>query len=868
MALAMSLGLQGIAQTALPYKQTFDTPTAFGSFTVVDANADGYTWKHDSFDYEAACERNMFGDADDWLITPVFHFAAGTSYTVAFDAHTRYGGNDEVFDVCLGTEAAPAAMTQVLMEGQRVADNYPLKHFEQTFTVEAEGDYYLAVHHKTVGETYGNDLCLDNLEVKAQEVVAETSKPGPVTDLTLTVDYDTNLVKLKWKAPTQTVDGKPLDPSTLTYTVTQLGSSVPTATDFPGTTYREELRLSDLKNFYFGQGLVRYIVVAKDAQGEVSEKAYSNYKVVGTPYPIPYEESFAEGNAASFWGESHEGIGRWLPMQAANTYVQDGDGGMYCFTAVESGDDAVGFSGLIDLGKAENPVLSFWYFYTTAASNELDVLVATDTKDFEVVQSLDTRSNETYRTWNHIVIPLAAYADSRFIQVAFRNRTTSATSIVYVDNLKVFNQVERDLGISVVGLPVNLRPDEPRQATVRVRNNGMKEYAQADYQVEFVGNGLVLGRVDGEPLVSGQEVDMDIPVEIPLTLESDSIDVFVRVVSDGDECLPNDASEPTRMRLIRPDLPRPTNLTAEASGAAINLTWQKPAEPRSEGRFVTDSFEDAPDFTISNWGDWLLFDESGYAVYGIDQYEFPNMGMPQAFTVLNPAAAGMSTGWSAHSGQKLLAAFASGIGPIDHWLISPELSRAPQTIRFFAKAYSANYAESFEVLSSSESIDRSTFRQLASHTTAKNDTEWQEYSVDLPEGSKYFAIRAVSDDTFALLIDDVTFMPDTCGVQHIQLQGYNVYRDGVKLNSDPVGQASFTDSNVDGTHSYRVTAVYDTAESGASNEASTTADGITFVPAGAEADADAPLYDLLGRRVSHVRPGIYLRGSRKVIITH
>ena len=866
--LCLACAFNAHAQQQLPYNQTFDDASAFEEFVVLDANGDNFTWKYDSFSAEASCERDMYADADDWLFTPIFALKAGTEYTLSFDGHTQYGGNDEVFDLLIGSEALPTAMKQHIAEGLSVNETYPLKHFEQNFTVEADGDYRIAFHHRTTGETYGNALLIDNLSLTATAADVEDPRPAAVTDLVFTYDYDSRAVKLKWKAPTTTVDGKPLDASSLTYTVTRLGSDAPVVTDFPGTTFREELRLSDLNeaNVFFGQGLARYIVVAKDAQGQVSDKTFSNFKVIGTPYTIPYAESFAAGNPSSFWGESHEGIGRWLPLAASDTYVKDADGGMYSFTSVQGGDTGIGFSGLIDLAGAANPVLSFWYFCTEFGSDELQVMAAADGGDFETLQDLDASSVNRFRTSNQVTVPLTAYADSRFVQVAFSNRSLSGSSLVYVDDIRIFNQVERDLAIEVLELPVNLRPDEPRQATVRVRNNGMQTAAAGDCLVEFTASGMVIGTATpAADLPSGGETDLIIPIATSPALEGDSVEVTARVVLDGDENPDNNATSPCRLRLLLPSYPVPTALYGNTAAEGVVLTWQQPEAPRAEGHTVTDSFEDAPDFTITNWGDWILHDASGCNVYGVEQYDFPNMGLPQAYTVLNPEAVGMSAGWAAHTGSKLLAAFASGNCVIDHWLISPELPRCRQTISFFAKAYSKTYPETFEVLSTSESIDTGTFTKLAKYTTPKGSNDWQEYQVELPAGSKYFAIRAVSDDTFALLLDDVTFMPDTCGVQDIRLLGYNVYRDGEKLNEVPVVATTFTDTDVaDGDHLYRVSAVYDAGESVWSAPVSLTTVGISTVVSGTA--PYNPLYDLQGRRIKHPASGIVLQGGRKVYV--
>ena len=75
--LGLGMTLAGKAQTSLPYSQSFNTEADFNSFTFTDANADGFSWFYDNFNYEIGCERNMYADADDWLFSPVFHLQAG-----------------------------------------------------------------------------------------------------------------------------------------------------------------------------------------------------------------------------------------------------------------------------------------------------------------------------------------------------------------------------------------------------------------------------------------------------------------------------------------------------------------------------------------------------------------------------------------------------------------------------------------------------------------------------------------------------------------------------------------------------------------------------------------------------------------------
>ena len=159
----------------------------------------------------------------------------------------------------------------------------------------------------------------------------------------------------------------------------------------------------------------------------------------------------------------------------------------------------------------------------------------------------------------------------------------------------------------------------------------------------------------------------------------------------------------------------------------------------------------------------------------------------------------------------------------DDWLISPLLSGKAQTITFWAKSYNAKYLESFKVMVSSSDKNISSFTQLDAKTDISGT--WTKYSFTLPAGTKYFAIRCVSFDRMMMLIDDVTYQP--ASGESLILAGYNIYRDGVKVNSTPVTTTGYLDNDVKkGLHVYRITAVYNAGESRPTNEVSVAHNGV------------------------------------------
>ncbi|MDE7376291.1 MAG: choice-of-anchor J domain-containing protein, partial [Muribaculaceae bacterium] len=151
---------------------------------------------------------------------------------------------------------------------------------------------------------------------------------------------------------------------------------------------------------------------------------------------------------------------------------------------------------------------------------------------------------------------------------------------------------------------------------------------------------------------------------------------------------------------------------------------------------------------------------------------------------------------------------------LNDWLISHALPGIAQPISFFAKSYSGEYPETFQVLYSTTDMATASFKKISGMVDITAPEAWTEYSYNLPEGAKYFAIRCTSDDKFMLFVDDITYIPAN-GAADLEIVGYNVYRDGVKVNAEPVAEATFTDADLaaNTTYTFAVSVVYTQGES-------------------------------------------------------
>ena len=470
--------------------------------------------------------------------------------------------------------------------------------------------------------------------------------------------------------------------------------------------------------------------------------------------------------------------------------------------------------------------------------------------------------NTNVREWIKVELPLKKFVGAKFVQIGFDYKGTAHNSNIYLDNINIFDRKANDLSIRLKEAPGKLRVDYPANIAVTVSNHGTKP--ATNYNIVVYNGEIPLATVKGNPIEPGKTAESTLTFTPQRNL-GDAAKLYAKLEADADEDATNNVTDTISIRVAYPVYPTAKQLKATA-GTKNTLTWAAPDAPRTTDEPVTESFETYPDFATTGIGDWLLYDVDNHTVYGFNESTFPGMGDRQAWTVFNYSATTPASGeaWKGHTGNKVLIAFGAPYAVTENWLVSPELPGKAQNITLWEKAFYGTSNETYSVLYSTEGFDRADFKVLKEKHVVP--TAWTKSEYALPEGTKYFAIVASSTDGYATLIDDINFLPASSAAQQLSLVGYNVYRDGIKVNAAPVPATQFTDE-VGGAHTYNVTAVYDKGEARFSNSAEVTAaDGIADVSTEPlEADAAAPRYDLSGRRVNANYKGIYITKGKKRI---
>ncbi|MBK1897026.1 T9SS-dependent choice-of-anchor J family protein [Chryseobacterium paridis] len=182
-----------------------------------------------------------------------------------------------------------------------------------------------------------------------------------------------------------------------------------------------------------------------------------------------------------------------------------------------------------------------------------------------------------------------------------------------------------------------------------------------------------------------------------------------------------------------------------------------------------DSFESYADFayTTGTVGSWTLTDLDGKNSYTLNGSTFPNQGIPKAYIVFNKAGlvpTTTSTQTAARTGNKAMACFnASAPAPRvnNDWLISPKinLGSTGNNLSFWVKSIHEDYGEEkFNVWVSTTNTNTTSFTKLNSSvivTPAVVEYNEHTFNLDAYAGQGvYIAIQCVSDDQFALFVDD------------------------------------------------------------------------------------------------------------------
>lgn len=968
------------------------------NFAVFNYNGDANQWRMDSWPRADVAMNNVSTkDADDWMIAKnAVSLKAGKTYSFLIET----GGYGESYPskiaVSLGTSATSASMTKEVIPETSVVTRYGDKNkIEQTFTVAADGDYYIGIHdistkagyflfvykfsitsdadvtaplapeNLTVVPAADGSLAVD-VKVKApvksvtdgalQSLTAvnlymdgkkvhtwENPTPGDVLNHTLTgltqgthewyaeaansegssqpsatatAFVGVNVpaaptaaravrtandgeVTISWAAPTLDKDGFAINPDLVSYKIMELAGDDITLVkdDVKGLTYTYQAVAANAD-----QQLKQYYVYAKTSEGTSADFALAEALPLGKAIALPYADSFANGAAAHGYQIINGGTGKW---GFYNSYYvpQDGDEGVAAFTGAADNDAAQLRTYNIAIpANIQKPILSFYYSGRMAGNkNEFSLLI--DSGDgFKAVDTYDVSAGR----WTRAIVALDAYV-GKTIRVAFFAKY-AGNECVLLDNLEIKARPANNLAILDFDAPKLIDAGKETTINVLVKNIGTVKAEGAKLAI-FLGDNKVEEK-DVEALEPEAETTVSFVQTLPVT-SPEAVTYRAELTYAADQDLADNKTGNSEARVKFSRMAKVTDLEAkEQADHSVTLKWTKPSFDGAYSDPVLEDFEDATSWAKDEAKGWKFVDRDATkntACSGIGASilengpEFPGISNEvTSFFVLDNTE--LPDAFNVHSGNKALCSESvyaedetddKGYrAKKDDWAFSPELSGALQTLSFWARSTSASNKESLVILATNEkeSFDFDDYTLVKSY--AGIPSTWMKLEVSIPEGARRVAFNCNSNDAFELLIDDITYMT-TYEAQGIDIVGYNVYRDGEKLNAEPLKETTYNDAAIsDLKHNYAVTCVYNKGgESALSNipaidpfvsvddvmnDAVAVAAGAGFIEVVAEAGTPVAVYSLDGRAVYsgtcegtmrlEVAAGVYIvKAGRKAV---
>lgn len=607
------------------------------------------------------------------------------------------------------------------------------------------------------------------------------------------------------------------------------------------------------------QRRVFYNIYPFNSASEHGDFGASQDLFIGDAYTLSFLESFADGHPASPVVIDNLIFQPEWSLCTDETFsdfeCSDGDNGFLAQKGFPSGKGRLS-TGRITLANTISPTLSFYTANINASDyhNELAVYVnefGTDT--WTEVFNKKIREVVPARGWGRISIDLAQWKgkDIRIGFVPKSNYTDDSHASYYgwtfIDAIRVHNLTNRDLGANIAASAESVETGNDVDFTVIVTNNG--EQPAAAYRVDLYKNGKVVDSLNGTNLASGRNEKFVFSQSFNVA-DSNTCEFYAVAVLENDENTADNTSKTVRVSVNKPIYPTIASINAkerESARGTIDIEWAAPTLDNVPPAPYKETFENAETGNKTGVNGWTFVDVDDDFIGGFQQFNFPGLtsdGTSKAsFFVVDKNSAELGQFASLFAGNggsaKSIGSLLGWSADPDDWAVSPELYGGPQFVSFYAKNLQDNMPEQVELWCSTGSADTKDFTFVGKWGITKST--WEKISAYLPNGTKRVAIRHNYRGGI-LQVDDIEFRRAGDQPESITLKGYNIYRDGEKLNDALITDRKYTDTGLEqGEYTYAVNPVYDRGEG---DTRSTTVSALTV--GGIDTDTNVAVFGAQG----------------------
>lgn len=689
----------------------------------------------------------------------------------------------------------------------------------------------------------------------------------PKAPATATVRDDGQHVVVEWQPVSEGIRGYRVNAANITYNIEDAATGDLLASNVSGNSYAltEPANEGPLK-------LHQYVVYAHTSMGD-GPSVGTNRIISGQVVALPLSQSFADEQwlEGGQWWTSYE-QSSWDQWQR-DAEASDADGASL-LARPYSHDERMGLNtAKLSLVGTQRPCAVFSHKAEPGQSASIslwaDVLpqgapTLLYQYDYASVPASSTQATATADgTWQRVAVDLSAYKELPYVVLMLVAENEPGVALS-VDDIAVYDVPTYDLAASIA-LPKKTRTGKTTDIAVQVKNCGSQSVADYTLQLYAAGQLFHTETALSLPAYGCKTLHFS---RTALVTDPAQLAIEVRLICSADADASNNSATAT-MRVEQTTLPVVDYLSGHDTGSTVELTWYAPEQGID---YTTEDFEGYDPFA-TDLAPWTTVDADGEPIFELSGVSFPQNAKPMSFVAFNPEMAG----WSAkdnpttvpHSGSQYAACFVPADWDLanDDWLISPELTAGEeQTVSFFARSVSSYYGgDGFDILYSTTGNAPADFVYKTNEAALEaTENRWTEFFADLPEEARYFAIHYNSPGSVGLLVDDITYLAPTP-----EPTGYNIYRDLKRIAHVDAATTSFTDTTApNGHHTYYVTATYGDDESDLSAPyMATVATGVASVAMPPQ-QTPVTLHDLQGRPLTgeHLRPGLYLRGGKKIII--
>ncbi len=672
-------------------------------------------------------------------------------------------------------------------------------------------------------------------------------KPSIVRNLTLKADANNQNVTISWQKPLGVNNGY-IDYSKVTYNVYKYDASSDAFDIVKEGVADTSCSLDEGAT----GGMNIYYYAVSSVLDDYETDAVVGHTVLGTPYNLPLSESFKGGTLnTNPWVIASTDYAGWNVISSLSNAdgltvnSQDNDEGMLIFYTQSSNS-----SGIVDLPKVRltkksgvNNYLKFWIYQGSgiATTDNAYAVIKVSVDDNSFVNISDTIRIKSGEGWTPYVIKLDDYKTSNYLTLRIFANLDNNRECVCIDNISVYSLFAEDLAVNNISGSETVEAAKDAVYSVNIENVGYNAAVGTNYSVKLYNGSKLIESKVGVDLVPEETSSYSFTINPSVAQAGKIWQLYAKIEYAQDQLTYNNTSATINVSIEASELPVVSDLSASLVDNNIQLSWSQPNLGYSAS--VTEEFENYEAFAINSIGSWKLVDADGQYTAKVNGLTYANSGEAQAYMVWNQKDAG-AEGYDVlapHSGDQCLISWtAAGILASDgseveatnnDWLISPEIEGGTP-LSFWAAQPSNQYGyEKFEIWTSSTSDNVEAFTKLESvQLTVIN---WTYYSFTLPDDAKYFAIRHTSTNCFALMIDDINYIPADAAIVQYNLLGYNLYRNDEKISKQLITNTVQTDVPTSaGIYTYAVNTVYDTGESALSNKVT-----INYIPTGIDDNA-------------------------------